>query len=152
MYRNIRSVIGRWVEWRVDGKAISMSPSTVLACNNKICGIYICKLSNNFVIFETISYSYSENARNWWYQASTKHVFKTIMQARIGTCLNINMLSHQEIDLKGNYIVNNNYQITLAHWGRVVHICVGNLTIIVSDNGQWQTFIWTNVRISSIGP
>ena len=24
---------------------------------------------------------------------------------------------------------------SLTHWGRVTHICVGNLTIIVSDNG-----------------
>ena len=25
--------------------------------------------------------------------------------------------------------------IDLTHWGRVTHICVGNLIIIVSDNG-----------------
>ena len=38
-----------------------------------------------------------------------------------------------------------------THWGRVTHICVGNLTIIGSDNGLSpglrQAIIWTNVGI-----
>ena len=36
----------------------------------------------------------------------------------------------------------------LIHWGRVTHICVGNLIIIGSDNGlslcRCQAIIWTN--------
>ena len=44
----------------------------------------------------------------------------------------------------------------LTHWGRVTHICVGNLTIIDSDNGlspgRRQAIIWTNAAILSIGP
>ena len=44
----------------------------------------------------------------------------------------------------------------LTHWGRVTHICVGNLTIIGPDNGlspgQRQAIIWTNVGILLIGP
>ena len=44
----------------------------------------------------------------------------------------------------------------LTHWGRVTHICVGNLTIIVSDNGlspgRRQAIIWTNAGILLIGP
>ena len=44
----------------------------------------------------------------------------------------------------------------LTHWGRVTHICVGNLTIIGSENGlspgRRQAIIWTNARISLIGP
>ena len=44
----------------------------------------------------------------------------------------------------------------LTHWGRVTHICVGNLTIIGSDNGlspgRRQTITWTNVGILLIGP
>ena len=44
----------------------------------------------------------------------------------------------------------------LTHWGRVTHICVGNLTITGSDNGlspgRRQTIIWTNAGILSIGP
>ena len=43
----------------------------------------------------------------------------------------------------------------LTHWGRVTHICVGNLTIIVSDNGlspgRRQAITWTNVGILLIG-
>ena len=45
---------------------------------------------------------------------------------------------------------------TLTHWGRVTHICVGNLTIIGPDNGlspgRRQTIIWTNAGILLIGP
>ena len=44
----------------------------------------------------------------------------------------------------------------LTHWGRVTHICVGNLAIIVSDNGlspgRRQAIIWTNAGILLIGP
>ena len=45
---------------------------------------------------------------------------------------------------------------TLTHWGRVTHICVGNLTSIGSDNGlspgQRQAIIWTNAGLLLIGP
>ena len=44
----------------------------------------------------------------------------------------------------------------LTHWGQMMHICVGNLTIIGSDNGlspsQRQAIIWTNAGILWIGP
>ena len=43
----------------------------------------------------------------------------------------------------------------LTHWGRVMHICVGNLTIISSDNdlspGWCLAIIWTNAGILLIG-
>ena len=46
--------------------------------------------------------------------------------------------------------------LLLTHWGRVTHICVGNLTIIGSGNGllpgQRQAIIWTNTGILLIGP
>ena len=41
------------------------------------------------------------------------------------------------------------------HWGRVLHICVGNLTTIGSDNGllpgRREAIVWTNAGILSIG-
>ena len=44
----------------------------------------------------------------------------------------------------------------LTHWGRVMHMCVGNLTIIGSDHGlspgRHQAVIWTNVGTLLIGP
>ena len=44
----------------------------------------------------------------------------------------------------------------LTHWGWVTHICVGNRTIIGSDNGlspcQRLPIIWTNAGILLIGP
>ena len=46
--------------------------------------------------------------------------------------------------------------LTLILWGRVTYICVGNLTIIGSDNGlspgRCQAIIWTNVGLLLIGP
>ena len=46
------------------------------------------------------------------------------------------------------------YKQALTHWGRVSHICVGNL--IGSDNGlspgRRQAIIWTNAGILLIGP
>ena len=44
----------------------------------------------------------------------------------------------------------------LTHWGRVTHICVGNLTTIGTDNGlspgRRQAIIWTNAGILLIRP
>ena len=49
------------------------------------------------------------------------------------------------------YVVYKMLAILLTHWGRVTHICVGNLTIIGSDNGlspgRRQAIIWTNAGI-----
>ena len=43
-----------------------------------------------------------------------------------------------------------------THWGPVTHICVGTLTIIVSENGlspgRRQAIIWTNAGILLTGP
>ena len=48
------------------------------------------------------------------------------------------------------------YHILLTHWGRVMHICVSELTNIGSDNflspGRCQAIIWTNAGILLIGP
>ena len=42
-----------------------------------------------------------------------------------------------------------------THWGRMTHICVGNLIIIGSDNalspGRRQAIIWTNAGLLLIG-
>ena len=44
----------------------------------------------------------------------------------------------------------------LTHWGRVTHICVSKVNIIVSDNGlspdRRQAIIWNNAGILLIGP
>ena len=44
----------------------------------------------------------------------------------------------------------------LTHWGRMMHICGDNMTIIGSDNGsspgRRQAIIWTNAWILLIGP
>ena len=42
------------------------------------------------------------------------------------------------------------------HWGTARHVCVGDLTVIGSDNGlapgRCQTIIWTSAGILLIGP
>ena len=56
---------------------------------------------------------------------------------------------------KGELLVNL-CVFTIIDWGRVTQICVGNLTIIGSDNclspGRRHAIIWTNAGILLIGP
>ena len=44
----------------------------------------------------------------------------------------------------------------LTYLGQMTHVCIGNLTIIDSDNGlspgQHQAIIWTNAGMLLIGP
>ena len=48
------------------------------------------------------------------------------------------------------------WDLSLTHWGRVTHICIGKLTITGSDNGlspgRRQAIIWTNAGMLLIGP
>ena len=47
-------------------------------------------------------------------------------------------------------------EVLFKHWGRVTHICVGDLTIIDSENGfsldRRQAIFWTNAGILLTGP
>ena len=67
---------------------------------------------------------------------------------------NTQQVSFKKISLKGvNHFVS--VLVCLTHWGRVTHICVGNLTIIGSDNGlspgRPQAITWTIAGILFIG-
>ena len=48
------------------------------------------------------------------------------------------------------------WHMTLTHWGWVTHICIGNLTIIGSDDSlspcHRQAITWTNIGILLIEP
>ena len=66
-------------------------------------------------------------------------------------------ISSKQIDKIINiYYKNCKFGTWLTHWGRMTHMCVGNLTIIGSDNGlspgRRQAITWTNVGILLIGP
>ena len=56
----------------------------------------------------------------------------------------------------GGHLVLASMCLKLTHWGQVMHICGGKLTIISSDNGlltgQCHAIIWTNAGILLIGP
>ena len=49
-----------------------------------------------------------------------------------------------------------NFSDILTHWGRVMHICISELTIIGSDNGlsprRCQAIIWNNAGLLLIEP
>ena len=66
-------------------------------------------------------------------------------------CQRLHYISSQCIDSSDGFT--SFYQLT--HWGRVTHICVGKLTIIVSDKGlspaRRQAIIWTSAGILLIG-
>ena len=67
----------------------------------------------------------------------------------------VNLLPH-DFESMTNVLIYWHYDLRLTHWGRLTHICVGNLTIIGSDNGlspgRHQVIAWTNVGILLIGP
>ena len=66
------------------------------------------------------------------------------------------ILAEVVIKLQLNKIGPSVHDIDLTHWGRVTHICVGNITIIGSDNGlspgRREAIIRTSAGILLIGP
>ena len=95
-------------------------------------------------IYMFILIVYRKYCCNWW----KKEWFAT-------------MLGNQQVAHRTTYIrlkVCRNMLICkkLTHWGRVTHICVGNLNMIGSENGlspsRHQAIIWTNDGILSIRP
>ena len=64
--------------------------------------------------------------------------------------------SHYDVTVMLFYLHLYQWNKLLTHWGRATHICVSNITIIVSDNdlspGRRQAIIWTNAGILFIGP
>ena len=83
--------------------------------------------------------------------------YSSIQNARTFLCLVVMWTGRL---FKINELINNSMNsllvYNLTHWGRVTHICVSKLTIIVSDNGlspnRRQAIIWTNAGILLIGP
>ena len=98
--------------------------------------------------------SYAENVSIWWRHHGIFHPWL------LGIITTGNSNEGSDINHKiwygrscRNDIEN---QLTLIHWGRVTHICVGKLTSICSDNGlspgRRQANIWTNAGILLTGP
>ena len=80
--------------------------------------------------------------------------FVDMMQRWVGATFT---LSRQYIDrLVQDCSSSSALALESTQWGRVTDICVGNLTIIVSDNGlspyRRQAIIWTNAGLLLIGP
>ena len=67
-----------------------------------------------------------------------------------------NIFSFNKMHLRISLQNGSHFVPVLTHWGRVMHICVGKLSIIGSDNGllpgRRQAIIWTNAGILLIEP
>ena len=83
------------------------------------------------------------------HQADITKLLKCVMLTWI-------MLLNPDIVTLLNLVFSFPNMVVLTHWGRATHICVGNLTIIGSDNGlspgPRQVIIWTNAGILLIRP
>ena len=81
------------------------------------------------------------------------HVFDSLISFMVASLSMRQLYDCQWLPNSGKVILIDRF---LTHWGRVTHICVGNLTIIGSDNGlspgRRQAITWTNVGILLIGP
>ena len=117
--------------------------------------------------------------KEWWYtnaswQWSHMEIYEArheVMQLNIQHHFGVNVIVYYPIEILNLYIIKwiwkrsllthmaripCKVQLHLTHWGRMTHICVGELAIIGSDNGlspgRRQAIIWTNAGILSIGP
>ena len=76
---------------------------------------------------------------------------RSIMSYRLIVCPSVSAIRLQLPFYALKYIGGGRIVLCLTHWGRVTHICVGNLTIIGSDNGlspgRRQSIVWTNTGI-----
>ena len=82
--------------------------------------------------------------------------YTTYIDGLVQDCSNASALAMARLQSCAEPSIYPIYDALLTHWGRVTHICVGNLTIIGSDNGlspgRRQAITWTNVGILLIGP
>ena len=106
-----------------------------------------------FSLLQAAFFSYILNLQNIQHTLSMLalsvpgHVFQQAQQISMGYVARLGVIVETNILVPSNQ---------LTHWGRVTHICVGNLTIIGPDNGlssgRRQAIIWTNAGILLIGP
>ena len=79
-----------------------------------------------------------------------------IVTIRPSSCLILCVLPNSFEYRNVKQLAINVFLVGLTHWGRVTHVCVGNLTIIGPGNGlspgRRQTIIWTNAGRLLIGP
>ena len=130
--------------------------------------MFICNCMIDMPICEVLSLVFAllvsffplELFMNWWkgiFRLSKPFliVFDTITQS---ANWGMRYIKHQYMVLRMTQLLCMYawYELILTHWGRVTHICVGNLTIIGSDNGlspgRRQAIIWTNAGIILFGP
>ena len=98
---------------------------------------------NNYFILLNVSCTHSNQ------------VFRYVVKSKYTIILDIDILVF--FLAPSCFVWNKDIQcVGLIHWGRGTHICVGNLTIIVSDNGlspgRRQLIIVTNAGILLVGP
>ena len=92
---------------------------------------------------------YGAVAKSKWSASNLKNISHILhLPVRYGVSV-VNILQKSNCDIK-------RLENSSTHWGRVMHICVGKLTIIGSDNGlspgRRQAIIWTSAGVVLIGP
>ena len=120
--------------------------SVSLYCIERCLVAFVSKINGNTFLNISVSREEGFSQCNQW-----SFLYKTDNCHPGASFIKRNLLI-QHIFYHRSYYIN----IILTHWGRVTHICVGNLTIIESDNGlspdRRQAIIWTNAGILLIGP
>ena len=113
------------------------------------------KEKNAFILFYYICLRPQVPELVWWHLSQETFQLVCLVLIKLETFPMYHVLQLNKVLIQECCNWNNTYLSHLYHWGRVTHICVGNLTIIGSDNGlspnRRQAIIWTNARILLIG-
>ena len=119
----------------------AISKASLHADHPSMCLKMLCKCTIN----QSCNASLCEKARPYFHHCFLLCTFNS----------KLSLLSYY-VNLPKGEVLANLCVSTLTNWGRVTHICVGNLTIIGSDNGlspgRHQAIIWTDAGILLIGP
>ena len=122
---------------------------------------------NGIAYFKALLLFKQEFPGDQWHHAPLVHKFqiwshrckhnKTLIDFGGVRCVLWNMINHFVKTFHNDIFSQNNLENSyLTHWGRVTHMCIGNLTNIGSDNGlsprRYQAIIWTIAGILLIGP
>ena len=126
-------------------------PSFATLMNNRNSNKYWCQcwLVVNWALWITILWNSYQNIKISIQENAIQNVICKTKSIFFGFIILIWELENRSSEIS-NY--NNEW---LTHWDRVTHICVGNLTIIGSDNGlspgRRQAITWTDVGILLTG-
>ena len=148
----VKQIQSNPINWGRD-KMVAIFGRNILKCIllNEIFKFWI---KFQWSLFLMVQLTFSQHWFRYW--LGTKQVISHYMNQWWSTLLlHMCVTQLQWVILKKKNIVCQHFKLQqqheLTHWGRVTHICLGNLAIIGSDNGlspsRRQAIIWTNAGI-----